>query len=198
MRYYYKAGRSWKDVKLWEATQDNPQEDINVESCLNQDNGWNIGSFLELAKEMQSVLQADYSYPIILDEEYKIVDGAHRLVHAYLDGKTNIKGVIIRNDQWPEPDYDEIKECQNRRLEYKYESDLFEFVKNKKENIKKLVEASNERKSRYVYDQDYMYVIDKKGCTITTWYMGQERNFERWKLSFSPKLLKTIEKEMEE
>ena len=42
------------------------------------------------------------------------------------------------------------------------------------------------------------YVIDKKGCTITTWYMGQERNFERWKLSFSPKLLKAIEKEMEE
>ena len=198
MGYYYKAGRSWKDVKLWEATQDNPQEDINVESCLNQDNGWNIGSFLELAKEMQSVLQADYSYPIILDEEYKIVDGAHRLVHAYLDGKTNIKGVIIRNDQWPEPDYDEIKECQNRRFEYKYESDVFEFLKNKKENIKKLVEASNKRKSRYVYDQDYMYVIDKKGCTITTWYMGQERNFERWKLSFSPKLLKTIEKEMEE
>lgn len=198
MGYYYKAGRSWKDVKLWEATQDNPQEDINVESCLNQDNGWNIGSFLELAKEMQSVLQADYSYPIILDEEYKIVDGAHRLVHAYLDGKTNIKGVIIRNDQWPEPDYDEIKECLNRRFEYKYESDIFEFLKNKKENVKKLVEASNERKSRYVYDQDYMYVIDKKGCTITTWYMGQERNFERWKLSFSPKLLKTIEKEMEE
>lgn len=198
MGYYYKAGRSWKDVKLWEATQDNPQEDINVESCLNQDNGWNIGSFLELAKEMQSVLKADYSYPIILDEEYKIVDGAHRLVHAYLDGKTNIKGVIIRNDQWPEPDYDEIKECLNRRFEYKYESDIFEFLKNKKENVKKLVEASNERKSRYVYDQDYMYVIDKKGCTITTWYMGQERNFERWKLSFSPKLLKTIEKEMEE
>ncbi len=41
--------------------------------------------------------------------------GAHRLVHAYLDGKTHIKGVIIRQDQWPEPDYDENKECQNRK-----------------------------------------------------------------------------------
>lgn len=111
--YYYKAGKSWEDVKLWEATKDNPQEDINVESFLNQDNYWNIGSFKELAKEMQLVLKADYSYPIILDEEYKLVDGAHRLVHAYLDGKTHIKGVIIRNDQWPEPDYDETKACQN-------------------------------------------------------------------------------------
>ena len=112
--YYYKAGKSWEDVKLWEATKDNPQEDINVESFLKQDNYWNIGSFMELAKEMQLVLKADYYYPIILDEEYKLVDGAHRLVHAYIDGKTHIKGVIIRDDQWPEPDYDENKECQNR------------------------------------------------------------------------------------
>ena len=108
--YYYKAGKSWEDVKLWKATKDNPQEDINVESFLKQDNYWNIGSFMELAKEMQLVLKADYSYPIILDEKYKLVDGAHRLVHAYLDGKTHIKGVIIRNDQWPEPDYDESKQ----------------------------------------------------------------------------------------
>ena len=54
-KYYYKAGKTWEDVKLWEATQNNPQEDINVESVLNQDNYWNIGSFLELAKEMQIV-----------------------------------------------------------------------------------------------------------------------------------------------
>lgn len=105
--YYYKAGKSWKVDKLWDATKDNVQKGINVESFLNQDIYWNIGSFLELAKEMQSVLKADYSYPIILNEEHKIVDGAHRLVHAYLDGKTSIKAVIIRNDQFPKPDYDE-------------------------------------------------------------------------------------------
>lgn len=208
-KYYYKAGKTWEDVKLWEATQNNPQEDINVESVINQDNYWNIGSFLELAKEMQIVLKADYSYPIILDEEHKLIDGAHRLVHAYLDGKTSIKGVIIKNDQWPEPDYDEIKACQNRqkqnnecicsnkKFEYKYENDVFEFLKNKKENVRKLVNASKERKSRYVFDYDYMYVIDKQDCTITAWYMGVERNFERWKLTFSPKILKDIEKETE-
>lgn len=108
--YYYKAGKMWEDVKLWEATKHNPKEDINIESFLRQNNYWNIGSFLELAKEMKLVLSADYSYPIIIDEEHKLVDGAHRLVHAYLDGKTCIKGVVIRDDQWPEPDYDEYKE----------------------------------------------------------------------------------------
>ena len=118
--YYYKGGKSWDVVKLWNATKDNPQKDINIETFLNQDNYWNIGSFKELAREMQSVLKADYSYPIILDEEYKLVDGAHRLVHAYLDGKTHIKGVIIRKNQFPNPDYDETKSvlekqyCENR------------------------------------------------------------------------------------
>lgn len=73
--YYYKAGKSWEDVKLWEATKDNLQEDVNVESFLKQDNYWNIGSFLELAKEMQLVLKANYSFPIILDEEYKLEMG---------------------------------------------------------------------------------------------------------------------------
>ena len=112
--YYYKAGKSWEDVKLWEATKNNTQQDINVESFLKQDNYWDIGSFKELAKEMQLVLKADYSYPIILDEEHKLVDGAHRLVHAYIDGKEYIKGVIIKNDQWPEPDYDELKEVKKK------------------------------------------------------------------------------------
>ena len=118
--YYYKGGKSWDVVKLWNATKDNPQKDINIETFLNQDNYWNIGSFKELAREMQSVLKADYSYPIILDEEYKLVDGAHRLVHAYLDGKTHIKGVIMRKNQFPKPDYDETKSvlekqyCENR------------------------------------------------------------------------------------
>lgn len=111
-KYYCKAGKAWEDSKLWEATKDNPQEDINVESFLNQSNYWNIGTFKELAKEMQLVLKADYSFPIILDEDYKLIDGAHRLIHAYLDGKTHIKSVIIMNDQWPEPDYDEAKECR--------------------------------------------------------------------------------------
>lgn len=120
--YYYKGGKSWDVVKLWNATKDNPQKDINIESFLNQDNYWNIGSFKELAREMRSVLKADYSYPIILDEEYKLVDGAHRLVHAYLDGKTHIKGVIIRKNQFPKPNYDEAKSVLEKNRNEKKKS----------------------------------------------------------------------------
>lgn len=109
---YYDKGKWWESKKLWEATKNNPQEDINVEAFLHQDNYWNIGTFLDIAKEMMLVLSADYSYPIILNEKNELVDGAHRLVHAYIDGKTYIKGVIIKEEQWPEPDYDESKKLQ--------------------------------------------------------------------------------------
>lgn len=75
------------------------------------------------------------------------------------------------------------------KFDYKYENDICEFLKNKSANVRKLVEASKKRKSRYVFDNDYMYVVNQRACTITAWYMGVEINYERWKLSFSPKLL---------
>lgn len=110
--FYYKAGKTWEDVRLWEATKGNEVKDYPIADFLKQDTYWNIGSFKDLAEEIKMVLKADYSYPIIIDEQGSLVDGAHRLVHAYIDGKTSIKGVIIRNDQWPEPDYDELKELK--------------------------------------------------------------------------------------
>ena len=107
--FYYKAGKTWEDVKLWEATKDNEVKDYPIADFLKQDTYWNIGSFKDLAEEMKMVLKADYSYPIIIDEQGELVDGAHRIVHAYLDGVETIKAVTIREEQFPKPDYDEHK-----------------------------------------------------------------------------------------
>ena len=107
--YYHRAGKFWEDARLWEATKDNDVKDFQIEDFLKQDTYWNIGSFRELADEMKMVLKADYSYPIIIDDKGDIVDGAHRIVHAYIDGVKTIKAVIIRAEQFPEPDYDEYK-----------------------------------------------------------------------------------------
>ena len=74
-------------------------------------------------------------------------------------------------------------------IEHKFEPDLVEFLKDKKANVRKLVEASNEKKSSHVFDQDYMYVVDQRACMITAWYMGMERNFEVWQISYSPNWL---------
>ena len=63
---------------------------------------------------MKLVLKADYSFPIIIDEDGSLVDGAHRIVHAYLDGVDTIKAVTIRAEQFPEPDYDEAKAVKQK------------------------------------------------------------------------------------
>lgn len=115
--YYYKFGKCWEVEKLWEATKNNPTEDVNVEAFMNEGMQiyWNIGTFKQLAEEMKLVLSADYSYPIIFDEQDCLVDGAHRLVHAYIDGVKTIKGVVIANEQWPEPEYDEHEAVQRKK-----------------------------------------------------------------------------------
>ena len=105
--YYYHAGKCWEVEKLWEATKDNPTEDLDVALFLNQNMYWNIGTFKQLAEEVKLALKADYSYPVIIDEDRLLVDGAHRLVHAYLDGVSSVKCVVIGKDQWPEPIHDE-------------------------------------------------------------------------------------------
>lgn len=115
--FYYHAGKAWEDVKLWEVTKNNEVKDYPIADFLKQDTYWNIGSFKELANEMQMVLRADYSYPIIIDEQGYMVDGAHRVVHAYLDGVETIKAVVIREEQFPEPDYDEYKNVNTSKHE---------------------------------------------------------------------------------
>ena len=71
--YYYHAGKTWDVTKLWEATKNNPILDIAIETFIKYDNYWNIGTFKDFAEEMNLVLKADYSYPIIIDEENRIV-----------------------------------------------------------------------------------------------------------------------------
>ena len=47
-----------------------------------------------------------------------ILDGAHRVVKAYLEGK-DIDIVYLGDDEWPEPDYDEekaVKESEDERI----------------------------------------------------------------------------------
>ena len=110
--FFYRAGKAWEDKKLWEATKDNEVKDYSITNFINQSNYWNIGSFREIAEEMKLVLKADYSYPIIIDEKGNLVDGAHRIVHAYIDGVQTIKAVTIKEEQFPEPDYDEYEKLK--------------------------------------------------------------------------------------
>ena len=104
---YYKAGKFWKASTLWNATRNKVPQRVSNRYIL-QECTWNIGNLQDFANEVKNVQEVSLDYPIILDMNGNILDGAHRVVKAYLEGK-DIDIVYLGDDEWPEPDYDEEK-----------------------------------------------------------------------------------------
>jgi len=104
---YYKAGKFWKASTLWNATRNKVPQRVPNRYIL-QECTWNIGTLQRFADEVKNVQEVSLDYPIILDMNGNIIDGAHRVVKAYLEGK-DIDIVYLGDDEWPEPDYDEEK-----------------------------------------------------------------------------------------
>jgi hypothetical protein len=55
-----------------------------------------------IAEHARDILAADMSYPIIMTASGEVLDGAHRIARAHLEGTHSIAAVII--DDWPPPD----------------------------------------------------------------------------------------------
>lgn len=56
----------------------------------------------KVAERARDIFAADLNYPIIMTAKGEVLDGAHRIARAYLEGKQTIPAVVI--DAWPEPD----------------------------------------------------------------------------------------------
>ena len=104
---YYKAGKFWKASTLWDAVKDKTPQRVPNRYIM-QECSWNIHTLLDFANEIRNINEVSLDYPIILDINGYILDGAHRVVKAYLEGK-DIDIVYLGDDEWPEPDYDEEK-----------------------------------------------------------------------------------------
>ena len=52
-------------------------------------------------RHIKSVLAADLSYPIILDEDGEIMDGRHRVMKALIDGEESIRAVRFSENPAP-------------------------------------------------------------------------------------------------
>ena len=55
----------------------------------------------ELAGHVKAVMDADLSFPIILDEDNEILDGRHRIIKAMLEGHKTIKAVRFEENPSP-------------------------------------------------------------------------------------------------
>lgn len=93
----------WRCTRLFELAKklpvmDVPLDHLNIYYKLCTDNP----CLRNFVRQMKLVMEADLRYPIILDEDGELMDGAHRICKAlYLRRKT-IK--VVRFDVNPEPD----------------------------------------------------------------------------------------------
>jgi len=54
-----------------------------------------INNEKKYASNTEKIRKADLSYPILVDSNYNIIDGYHRLMKAYLEHKKEIKVYVI-------------------------------------------------------------------------------------------------------
>lgn len=70
-------------------------------------------------------------------------------------------------------------------MRYQFEHHLPDFIRNKKENILKLLkEGKNKVRSFYVYDEDYFFLVNKKERRITCWRYEWGFNREIWSIPY--------------
>lgn len=55
-----------------------------------------------VAERARDIFNADLSYPIIVTRAGEVLDGAHRIARAYIDGIAYLPAVVL--DDWPAPD----------------------------------------------------------------------------------------------
>ncbi len=92
----------WFVLRLIEKAKDLPVEEMPMSALNIYRLAPGITSMKSFVGHIQKVLDADLSYPIILDEEGYVMDGRHRIAKALLEGHKTIK--FVRVEETPGPD----------------------------------------------------------------------------------------------
>jgi len=101
---YQDNNRRWVVARLWEAAKDLPVQEMSLSALNIGALGQDIETVRELVGHMKNVLEADMSYPIILNDDGQVMDGRHRVARALLEGHDTIK--FVRFGRTPTPDYE--------------------------------------------------------------------------------------------
>ena len=91
------GGKVWMVVDLIERAKDLPVKEIPIDHLAIN---FNIGGMKvrDFVAHMKLILDANMSYPIILDDEACIFDGRHRVAKALLEEHETIKAVRFEKD----------------------------------------------------------------------------------------------------
>jgi hypothetical protein len=99
----------WRMTTLWASARDAPVVEVEIENLGVLDEILWFGgprdvrpTVRNVADRAADILRADLSYPVIMTRAGIVLDGAHRIAKAYLEGTPRIMAKVI--DAWPEPD----------------------------------------------------------------------------------------------
>lgn len=82
----------WSVARLIELSKDLPVMEIPI-NHLNIYYRYHDLRLRDMVMHIRAVLDADLSFPIILDEDGEVMDGRHRIMKAIIENKTTIKAV---------------------------------------------------------------------------------------------------------
>jgi hypothetical protein len=110
---------AWRVERLIELSADLPIQMINpVEIAELHENHWYSHDSvtptpLSIIEHAQLIQACDLAYPIILDQQGRVMDGMHRICKAIIDDVVEIPAVRFLVD--PKPDY---QNCEPQDLPY--------------------------------------------------------------------------------
>ncbi len=122
-QYHFWPGESgldaWDVHRLIELSRGLPVRRIDVSSVAELDTiHWFDGTLerptvRKVIEHAQLIREANLSYPIILGQDGRLMDGMHRVARALMDGHATVAAVRFEVD--PEPDY---RNCRPEDLPY--------------------------------------------------------------------------------
>jgi hypothetical protein len=99
----------WRMPTIWAAAEGKPQVSLAIAQLgILDEVVWFGGpknvqpTVRRIAEHARDIVGADLGYPIITTKAGDVLDGAHRIARAYLEGQTSIAAVVL--DEWPPPD----------------------------------------------------------------------------------------------
>lgn len=112
-QYYFRQSDegllAWDIRRLVELSQDLPVECVDLGNITELDEPhWyshegDSPTCRSLLQHMQLIDEADLKYPIILDQDGRVMDGLHRVCKALREGENEI--LAVRFDRNPEPNF---------------------------------------------------------------------------------------------
>ena len=112
-QYYFRKSDqgllAWDIRRLVELTRDFPVEEVQLSDIVELDEThWyalegDEPTCRSLLEHMRLIDEVDLSYPIILDQDGRVMDGMHRVCRALREGKESL--LAVRFAATPDPDF---------------------------------------------------------------------------------------------